>query len=115
MNIAERLWRRVRYGKPIIVVSGLPRSGTSMMMNMLLAGGMPLLTDGIRSADRSNPRGYFEFERTKELNKNGDLSWLPFARGKADKIISFLLTRLPETYDYRVIFVQRDLEDIIAS
>jgi hypothetical protein len=115
MNIAERLWRRVRYGNPIIVVSGLPRSGTSMMMNMLLAGGVPLLTDGIRSADRSNPRGYFEFERVKELNGNGELSWLPSARGKAVKVVSFLLTRLPETFNYRVIFMQRDLGEIIAS
>ena len=86
-----------------------------MVMNMLLAGGMPLLTDGVRHADQSNERGYFEFEGTKELDKNGDLSWLPSARGKAVKIISFLLTRLPETYDYRVIFMRRDLDEIIAS
>jgi hypothetical protein len=114
-TLAERLARRLRYGKPIIVVAGLPRSGTSMLMSMLLGGGVPLLTDGIRRADHSNPRGYFEYEPVKELDKNSDLSWLPRARGKAVKIISFLLTWLPETYDYRVIFMQRDLDEIIAS
>jgi len=115
MTIAERIARRLRYGKPIIIVSGLPRSGTSMLMNMLLGGGVPLLTDGIRTADHSNSRGYFEYEPVKELEKHGDLSWLPRARGKAVKIISFLLTWLPEHYDYRVIFMQRDLDEIIAS
>jgi hypothetical protein len=115
MTIAERIARRLRYGRPIIIVSGLPRSGTSMLMNMLLGGGVPLLTDCIRTADHSNSRGYFEYERVKELDKHGDLSWLPRARGKAVKIISFLLTWLPERYDYRVIFMQRDLDEIIAS
>ncbi len=115
MTIAERLSRRLRYGKPIVIVSGLPRSGTSMLMNMLLDGGVPLLTDGIRNADHGNSRGYFEYEPVKALEKHGDLSWLPRARGKAVKIISFLLTWLPERYDYRVIFMQRDLDEIIAS
>ena len=115
MTFAEHLARRLRYGKPIVVVAGLPRSGTSMLMNMLLHGGVPLLTDGIRSADECNPHGYFEYEPVKELDKHGDLSWLPRARGKAVKIISFLLTWLPETYDYRVIIMQRDLDEIIDS
>ena len=115
MTLAERLARRLRYGKPIIIVAGLPRSGTSMLMNMLLHGGVALVMDGIRAADHGNPRGYFEYEPVKELDKNGDLSWLPRARGKAVKIISFLLTWLPEDYDYRVIFMQRDLDEIIAS
>ncbi len=115
ITFAERVARRLRYGKPIIVVTGLPRSGTSMLMNMLLDGGVPILTDGIRTADRNNPRGYFEYEPVKELDKNNDLVWLPRARGKAVKIISFLLTWLPETYDYRVIFMHRDLNEIIAS
>ena len=86
-----------------------------MMMNMLLAGGVPLLTDGIRTADSSNPRGYFEYERVKALEHHTDLSWLPEARGKAIKVISYLLTWLPETYDYRVIFMERSLDEIIAS
>ena len=115
MTLGERVVRRFRYGKPIIVVSGLPRSGTSMMMNMLGRGGVPVLTDGIRSSDDSNPRGYFEYEPVKELGKDGDRSWVLLARGKAVKIISFLLTWLPETCDYRVIFMQRDLDEIIAS
>ena len=90
------LVRRVRYGAPIVVVSGLPRSGTSMMMGMLEAGGVTPLVDGVRAADASNPKGYFEFEPVKALTIDGDPSWLPAARGKAVKIISFLLTWLPE-------------------
>jgi hypothetical protein len=115
MTLGERVSRRLRYGKPIIVVSGLPRSGTSMLMNMLQEGGVPLLTDGIRRADDSNPRGYFEYEPVKGLDKHDDLSWVARARGQAVKVISFLLTWLPETYDYRVIFMQRDLDEIVAS
>ncbi len=98
----------------IVIVSGLPRSGTSMMMNMLEAGGMPLLKDDIRSPDEDNPLGYYEFERVKQL-KDGDITWLADARGKAVKIISYLLSNLPETYNYRVIFMQRKLTEIIAS
>lgn len=109
------LLRRLRYGRPIVVVSGLPRSGTSMMMRMLAAGGVTVLEDGVRTADVSNPNGYFEFEPVKELDKDGDLTWLPGARGKAVKIISLLLTWLPETYDYRVLFMHRDLDEILAS
>ena len=115
MTSFSQLVRRLRYGKPIVVVSGLPRSGTSMAMKMLEGGGIPILADGIRTADISNPKGYYEFERVKELDKGGDVAWLAEARGKAVKIISFLLTWLPETYDYRVIFMQRDLREVLAS
>ena len=115
MTSFGQLVRRLRYGKAIVVVSGLPRSGTSMVMKMLEGGGIPILADGIRTADISNPKGYYEFERVKELDKGGDLAWLAEARGKAVKIISFLLTWLPETYDYRVIFMQRDLREVLAS
>src|SRR6185503_17792221 len=115
MTPFAQLVRRLRYGKPIVIVSGLPRSGTSMAMKMLEAGGMPILADGIRTADISNPKGYYEFEPVKELDKGGDVTWLAEARGKAVKIISFLLTWLPERYDYRVIFMQRDLREAIAS
>jgi sulfotransferase family protein len=111
----DRLYRRLRYGAPIVVVSGLPRSGTSLAMNMLDAGGVPTLTDGIRTADESNPKGYYEFERVKELDKSGDGAWLGDARGKAVKIISFLLTFLPETFDYRVIFMDRDIDEVLVS
>jgi len=110
-----RLFRRLRRGAPIIVVSGLPRSGTSMAMKMLEAGGVPIVTDGIRAADESNPKGYYEFEPVKELDKNGDTAWLGGARGKAVKIISFLLTYLPDSYDYRVIFMNRDVDEVLAS
>jgi hypothetical protein len=86
-----------------------------MAMKMLAAGGMPLLTDGVRVADESNPRGYYELEAVKDLHKQGDIGWLADARGKAVKIVSFLLTWLPETYNYQVIFMQRDLREVIAS
>src|ERR1700730_12387191 len=115
VTLVDRLYRRLRYGAPIVVVSGTPRSGTSMAMKMLDAGGMPTLTDGIRAADESNPKGYYEFERVKELDKNGDIAWLSDARGNAVKIISFLLTFLPESFDYQVIFMDRDLDEVLAS
>jgi hypothetical protein len=113
--VIAAITRRLRYGSPIVVVSGLPRSGTSMMMRMLAAGGVPPLVDGIRAADVSNPNGYFEFEPVKGLDKGGDQSWLPTARGRAVKIISQLLTWLPETYDYRVIFMHRALDEVLLS
>jgi hypothetical protein len=115
VTLVDRLYRRLRYGAPIVVVSGLPRSGTSMAMKMLDAGGMPTLTDGIRTPDESNPKGYYEFERVKELDKNGDAAWLSDARGHAVKIISFLLTFLPEAFDYQVIFMDRDIDEVLAS
>src|SRR5262245_44885322 len=108
-------FRRLRRGAPIVVVSGLPRSGTSMAMKMLEAGGVPIVTDGIRTADESNPKGDYEFERGKELEKNGDPAWLRDARGKAVKIISFLLTYLPDGYDYQVVFMNRDVDEVLAS
>ena len=98
----------------IVVVSGLPRSGTSMMMKMLEAGGIPPLTDEIREPDRDNPKGYYEFERVKQMDK-GDVAWLPEAPGKAVKVIAALLKHLPAEYEYRVIFMQRDLEETLRS
>ena len=86
-----------------------------MAMRMLDAGGIPVMTDGLRQADASNPNGYYEFERVKALDKGGETAWLGGARGKAVKIISFLLTYLPESYDYQVIFMRRDLDEIVAS
>jgi hypothetical protein len=114
-EMAQSFWRRLWRGRPIVVVSGLPRSGTSMAMGMLEAGGLSVVTDGVRAADASNPKGYFEFERVKDLDKPGPHAWLADARGKAVKIISFLLTHLPESYDYQVIFMQRDLDEVLAS
>ncbi len=98
---------------PITVVSGLPRSGTSMMMKMLAAGGMDVLTDQIRTADEDNPKGYFEFERVKQITT--DQAWLPDAQGKVVKIISFLLLKAPLTYHYKVIFMKRALPEVLAS
>jgi hypothetical protein len=100
--------------KTVTVVSGLPRSGTSMMMKMLEAGGMPPLTDEIRTADADNPKGYYEFERVKQLDK-GDTAWLKEAQGKAVKVIAALLKHLPPEYTYRVIFMRRDLEETLRS
>jgi hypothetical protein len=111
----RRLYRRLRYGQPIVVVSGLPRSGTSMIMKMLDAGGLPVLTDGLRVADEDNPKGYYEVERVKKLAEESDKSWLAGARGKAIKVISYLLKSLPPRYNYRVIFIRRDMEEVLAS
>lgn len=97
----------------VVVVSGLPRSGTSMMMRMLEAGGMPILTDHVRAADEDNPRGYYEFERVKRLRE--DREWMPEAVGKAVKIVSFLLDSLPDGFFYRIIFMQRALPEVLAS
>ena len=107
--------RRVRYGEPIIVVSGLPRSGTSMMMQMLHAGGVETVTDGLRTPDASNPKGYFELEAVKDLHREPDKAWLHDARGRAVKIIAFLLEHLPETHNYRVIFMRRRMDEVLAS
>jgi hypothetical protein len=97
----------------IIIVSGLPRSGTSLMMQMLECGGVEIVTDSIRAADTDNPRGYFEFEKVKKIKQ--DASWLPAARGKAVKMISQLLYDLPATERYRVIFMERDLDETLLS
>jgi LPS sulfotransferase NodH len=98
----------------VVVVSGLPRSGTSMMMKMLEAGGQEILTDNLREADANNPKGYYEFERVKDM-KDGDLAWLPDAKGKVVKIVTGLITFLPADYSYKVIFMQRDLTEILSS
>lgn len=99
---------------PITVVSGLPRSGTSLMMRMLEAGGIPPLTDYERSADEDNPGGYYELERVKQLEK-GDTAWLADCTGKAVKVISMLLRALPADYRYKVVFMERDLAEVLAS
>lgn len=102
-------------GRPLVtVVSGLPRSGTSMMMKMLEAGGIEPLTDHEREPDEDNPEGYYEFERVKKL-EDGDTDWLPMAEGKAVKVISALLKHLPDGYTYRVIFMRRKLDEVLDS
>jgi hypothetical protein len=97
----------------ITIVSGLPRSGTSLMMQMLAAGGMPILSDGERKADTDNPRGYLEWEPIKQLPK--EPGCIAEAEGKAVKVISLLLLSLPEDHEYRVIFMQRPLAEVLAS
>jgi tetratricopeptide (TPR) repeat protein len=97
----------------VVVVTGLPRSGTSMFMQMLAAGGMPVLSDGLREPDEDNPRGYLEFEPVKRLLK--DASWLDTARGKAIKIVAPLLAALPAGLACRVIFTERDPDEVLDS
>jgi len=98
----------------IIVVSGLPRSGTSMMMKMLEAGGEPILTDNLRGADANNPNGYYEFERVKQLT-DGDFDWIPEAGGKVVKIVTGLVMNLPSSQKYKVIFMQRAMKEVLSS
>ena len=97
----------------ITIVSGLPRSGTSMMMQMLKLGGIEPFIDNIRTPDEDNPKGYFEYEKVKKLKI--DNSWLEDAEGKSIKIISQLLSNLPSEYNYKVIFMRRDMSEILAS
>lgn len=99
--------------RQIAIVSGLPRSGTSMLMRMLEAGGMQVLTDDIREADQDNPKGYYEFERVKQIEH--DQSWLEDAEGKVVKMISQLLEHLPPDHTYKVVFMHRRMEEILAS
>jgi len=98
----------------VTVVSGLPRSGTSMMMKMLDAGGIPPMTDNIRTPDIENPKGYYEFERVKKL-PDGDKEWIKDAQGKSVKIISALLEHLPANSTYKIIFMRRKMDEILAS
>ena len=125
-KIGSRFWEKIRAAltrasarpakekQPVVVVSGLPRSGTSMMMKMLEAGGIAPLTDEIREADSDNPKGYYEFERVKKLDK-GDTAWLSGAQDKAVKVIATLLRHLPADHKYKVIFMRRSLEETLRS
>jgi hypothetical protein len=97
----------------VTVVSGLPRSGTSLLMQMLAAGGLEPMVDGQRAPDEDNPRGYFELDAVKRLKT--DATWLPEARDRAVKVISHLLFDLPATESYRIVLMQRDLWEVIAS
>ena len=86
-----------------------------MLMDMLDAGGVPLMADGLRAADQDNPKGYHELERVKSLDKPGDKSWVAGTRGKGLKIISFLLQYLPDDCDYKIVFLRRGLPEVLAS
>lgn len=97
----------------MIVVSGFPRSGTSMLMGMLDAAGIPLLTDAERAADDHNPRGYFELSATLDLGRKEDpLPWQP---GSAVKVVAPLLRYLSPRRHYRVILVKRPWIEVILS
>jgi hypothetical protein len=100
-------------GAAVTIVTGLPRSGTSMMMKMLEAGGLPVLTDRVRAADEDNPKGYYEYERVKQIEQ--DQAWLEDAQGRAVKMVSALLKHLPSGYQYKVIFMRRDIAEILVS
>jgi len=97
----------------VTIVSGLPRSGTAMMMQMIHASGIPALSDNIRVADDDNPKGYYEFEPVKKTKD--DPSWLERAPGTVVKMVYRLLYDLPSNYKYRVIFMRRKLEEVVAS
>lgn len=115
----QKLLRDRKYGEPVIIVSGLPRSGTSMMMKMLDGAGLPIMTDEIRQADVDNPKGYYEYERVKdlekEMNAGQDRAWVREGRGKVLKVISFLIKSLPDDNFYRIVFMRRDLDEVLAS
>jgi|WetSurMetagenome_2_1015567.scaffolds.fasta_scaffold478984_1 hypothetical protein len=110
----KQLLEKLQNKKEIIIVSGLPRSGTSMMMKMLESAGLKILTDKLKTADENNPKGYYELERVKKL-KEGDFDWLPGARGKVVKVISALLEYLPNQYQYKIIFMRRDMDEVLSS
>ena len=97
----------------IYIVSGLPRSGTSMLMKMLDAGGIKPLTDNVRKADVDNPKGYYEFERVKRLPE--DTGWLDEARGRVVKVLAELVMKLPADHRYRIVYIERNMDEMIDS
>jgi hypothetical protein len=113
-GIIQKMFSRGEDENSIVIVSGLPRSGTSLLMKMLEAGGIVPLVDNVREADDDNPRGYYEYEPVKALRSH-DASWLANAHGRVVKIIAMLLTYLPDSYHYKVIFVRREMREILAS
>lgn len=97
----------------ITVVSGLPRSGTSLLMQLLEAAGLELARDDARGPDADNPRGYAELEAAKGIRR--DAAFLAGCRGRAVKVVAPLLSALPPDHAYRVVFVERDLDEVLAS
>jgi hypothetical protein len=97
----------------ITIVSGLPRSGTSLMMQILAASGYEILTDGLRQADENNLNGYFEYEKVKSLKT--DNSWITEAEGKVVKIVVQLLPYIPEGFQYEIFFMERNLDEVLRS
>ena len=111
--LRKKLFKKKTSEKPVIIVSGLPRSGTSMMMRMLEAGGIKVVTDNFRKADLDNPKGYYEFEKVKKIKE--DASWIDACRGKVVKMVSMLLYDLPDDRTYKVVFMKRKMEEILQS
>jgi LPS sulfotransferase NodH len=107
-------FRKRKATAAITIVSGLPRSGTSMMMKVLEAAGLQVFTDNLRTADEDNPKGYYELEDVKAL-KDGKSDWMQDAPGKVVKVISSLLEYLPSTYNYKIVFMRREIAEILAS
>ena len=104
---------QIREKGEIIIVSGLPRSGTSLMMQILESAGIPIFTDQVRQPNESNPKGYYEHEAIKKLAKDNSIIFE--AKNKAVKIIAQLLPFVPEDYNYKVIFMERDINEVITS
>jgi len=104
---------RARPDRSVTIVTGVPRSGTSLVMQMLAAGGLPIASDGVRRADPDNPRGYFELEAARRLAR--DASWLPGIAGRAVKLVHTLVPSLPPDLRYRVLLVRRRLDEVLAS
>lgn len=111
--IDASFYKNNEMSEPIVIVSGLPRSGTSMMMQMLAAAGFPIYTDNKRQADESNPKGYYEHEAVMRLSR--DKKWLSEVKNKAVKIISHLLFQLPARFNYKIVFMLRDIDEIVNS
>lgn len=101
------------FQEEVLIVSGLPRSGTSLMMQFLDAAGIPILHDALREPDSNNPQGYYEYTPVRRLRE--DTSWMPQAVGKAVKIVAPLLPFLPNGYTYRIVFMERQLEEVARS
>ena len=112
-SIFRNILMTKRKAKPIFIVSGLPRCGTSMMMQMLETGGIQVITDHIRQADEDNPHGYYEFEKVKKIKE--DSSWLDGCHGKVFKMVSALLYYLPNSKEYKIVFMKRKMDEMLAS
>ena len=106
---------RRRSGKTLVLVSGLPRSGTSLMMQMLEAGGLPPQTDRLREADENNPRGYMEWEEIKQIGRRPEVLDAAELEGRAIKCVSPLVKKLPYRHEYRILFMSRAMEEVVAS
>ena len=99
----------------MVVVSGLPRSGTSMLMRVLEAGGLPVLADGQREADENNRLGYYEYEPVKGIARGGARAWIAEGAGKAVKVVAPLVRHLPPEVPVRLLVLHRPLDQVLAS